>query len=105
MYKEAGLGSYDQTLEEMVMKISKLPLDSVNPARDGIWQIDRRSWPCHRDRLRYVIRQVPRERILQPLQMSDTGFYVKPEKIDRVAKPGQTRNGLHAIQQHHPICF
>ncbi len=28
MYKEAGVGSHDQTLEEMVMKISKLPLAS-----------------------------------------------------------------------------
>jgi CubicO group peptidase (beta-lactamase class C family) len=26
--------------------------------------------------------------ILQPLQMNDTGFYVMPENIERVAKPG-----------------
>jgi CubicO group peptidase (beta-lactamase class C family) len=88
MYKEAGLGSYDQTLKEMVMKISKLPLTSQPGTR---WGYGRST-----DVLGRVIEIISgmslnkylEERILQPLQMSDTGFYVKPEKIDRVAKPG-----------------
>lgn len=88
MYKEAGVGSHDQTLEEMVMKISKLPLAFQPGTR---WAYSRST-----DVLGRVIEIVSgmsldkyfEERILQPLQMNDTGFYVKPEKIERVAKPG-----------------
>jgi len=88
MYKEAGVGSHDQTLEEMVMKISKLPLASQPGTR---WGYSRST-----DVLGRVIEIVSgmsldkylKERILQPLQMNDTGFYVKPEMIERVAKPG-----------------
>ena len=88
MYKEAGVRSHDQTLEEMVMKISKLPLASQPGTR---WAYSRST-----DVLGRVIEIVSgmsldkyfEERILQPLQMNDTGFYVMPEKIERVAKPG-----------------
>lgn len=88
MYKEAGVGSHDQTLDEMVMKISKLPLTFQPGTR---WAYSRST-----DVLGRVIEIVSgmsldkyfEERIFKPLQMNDTGFYVKPEKIERVAKPG-----------------
>jgi len=88
MYKEAGVGSHDQTLAEMVMKISKLPLAFQPGAR---WEYSRST-----DVLGRVIEIVSGmsldrffdENIFQPLQMNDTGYYVNPEKINRVAKPG-----------------
>ena len=88
MYKEAGVGSHDQTLAEMVMKISKLPLAFQPGAR---WEYSRST-----DVLGRVIEIVSGmsldkfldENIFQPLQMDDTGYYVNPEKINRVAKPG-----------------
>ena len=88
MYKEAGLRNPDQTLEELVMKISKLPLAFQPGTR---WAYSRST-----DVLGRVIEIVSgmsldkyfEERIFKPLQMNDTGFYVKPEKIERVAKPG-----------------
>ena len=88
MYKEAGLSNPDQTLEEMVMKISKLPLTSQPGTR---WGYSRST-----DVLGRVIEVISgislskyiEENILQPLQMNNTGFYVKPENIEMVAKPG-----------------
>ena len=88
MYKEAGLRSQDLTLAEMVIKLSQLPLASQPGTR---WEYSRST-----DVLGRVIEIVSgmsldkyfEERIFKPLQMNDTGFYVKPEKIERVAKPG-----------------
>ena len=88
MYKEAGLGNPDQTLAEMVTKLSKLPLAFQPGSR---WEYSRAT-----DVLGRVIEiisgksldQFLEENIFKPLQMNDTGFYVKPENIDRVAKPG-----------------
>jgi len=88
MYKEAGLGSQDRTLAEMVIKLSQLPLASQPGTR---WEYSRST-----DVLGRVIEIVSgmtldkyfEERIFKPLQMNDTGFYVKPEKIERVAKSG-----------------
>jgi len=88
MYKETGVGSHDQTLEEMISKLSKIPLVSEPGTK---WGYSRST-----DVLGRVIEIVSgmsldkyfEDRILQPLKMNDTGFYVKPEKIERVAKPG-----------------
>ena len=88
MYKEAGLSSPDQTLAEMVTKLSKIPLVSEPGTK---WGYSRST-----DVLGRVIEIVSgisldkyfEDRIFQPLKMNDTGFYVKPENIDRVAKPG-----------------
>ena len=88
MYKEAGVGSYDQTLEEMVTKLSKLPLVSQPGTR---WGHSRST-----DVLGRVIEVVSgmsldkyfQDRILKPLKMNDTGFYVNPALISWVAKPG-----------------
>lgn len=88
MYKEAGLRNPDQTLQEMVMKLSKLPL-AFQPGT--AWEYSRST-----DVLGRVIEVVSgmslnkfyEKRIFQPLKMNDTGFCVKAEKIDNVAKPG-----------------
>lgn len=88
MYKEAGIAGKDQTLAEMVMKLSKLPLASQPGTR---WEYSRST-----DVLARVIEIVSGmsldkfldKNIFQPLKMNDTGYYVNPEKLDRVAKPG-----------------
>ena len=92
MYKEAGLSNPDQTLEEMVMKISKLPLVSQPGTR---WGYSRST-----DVLGRVIEKISgmtldkyvEQNILKPLQMNDTGYYVNPEKIENVAMPGAKAN-------------
>jgi len=56
MYKEAGLSNPDQTLDEMVMKISKLPLASQPGTR---WAYSRSTdvlGRVHRDHLRHAIK-------------------------------------------------
>lgn len=88
MYKEAGISGHDQTLAEMVTKISKLPLASQPGTR---WEYSRST-----DVLGRVIELVStksldkflEENIFKPLQMNDTGYYVNPEDLARVAKPG-----------------
>ena len=88
MYKEAGLGSQDRTLAEMVIKLSQLPLASQPGTR---WEYSRSTDVL--GRVIEIVSGMPLdkffdENIFQPLQMNDTGFYVKPEMIERVAKPG-----------------
>lgn len=88
MYKVAGVGSYDQTLEEMVMKLCKLPLACQPGTR---WNYSRSTDVL--GRVIEIVSGMPLDKyleksILQPLQMNDTGFYVKPEKIEMVAKTG-----------------
>jgi len=88
MYKEAGIRNPDQTLSEMITKLSKLPLAFQPGAR---WEYSRAT-----DVLGRVIEVVSgmsldkflEENIFKPLQMKDTGFYVDQENLDRVAKPG-----------------
>jgi len=88
MYKEAKFSNPNQSLAEMVTKLSKIPLVFEPGTR---WAYGRST-----DVLGRVIEIISglsldkyfEERILQPLKMNDTGFYVKPENIDRVAKPG-----------------
>jgi CubicO group peptidase (beta-lactamase class C family) len=88
LYKEAGLSNPDQTLSEMITKISKLPLAFQPGAR---WEYSRAT-----DVLGRVIEVVSgmtldkflEENIFKPLQMNDTGFYVDEENLDRVAMPG-----------------
>jgi len=88
MYKEAGLSNPDQTLTEMITKLSKLPLAFQPGTR---WEYSRAT-----DVLGRVIEIVSgksldkflEDNIFKPLQMNETGFYVDPEKLSRVAKPG-----------------
>jgi CubicO group peptidase (beta-lactamase class C family) len=88
MYKEAGIPSYDQTLAEMVTKLSKLPL-AYQPGTT--WQYSRGA-----DVLGRIIEIVSgmsldkflEENIFKPLKMNETGYYVNPEDLSNVAKPG-----------------
>ncbi|MCP4297018.1 MAG: beta-lactamase family protein [Proteobacteria bacterium] len=88
MYKEAGIPGPDQTLAEMVTKLSKLPLASQPGTR---WEYSRST-----DVLGRIIEIVSgksldkflEENIFKPLQMNDTRYYVNPEDLARVANPG-----------------
>ena len=88
MYKEAGLSNPDQTLAEMVTKLSNLPL-TFQPGTQ--WEYSRST-----DVLGRVIEIVSGmsldkffdENIFKPLQMNKTGFYINPEDANMVAKPG-----------------
>ena len=88
MYKEAGLDNPDQTLAEMVTKLSKLPL-TFQPGTQ--WGYSRSP-----DVLGRVIEIVSGmsldkfldENIFKPLQMNKTGYFINPEDLDNVAKPG-----------------
>lgn len=88
MYKEAGVGVHNQTLEEMVMKLSKLPL-AFQPGTK--WEYSRSTDVL--GRVIEVVSGMPLDKfiedfVLQPLLMNNTGFYVKPEMLENVAKPG-----------------
>ncbi len=88
MYKKAGLSNPDQTLAEMVTKLSNLPL-SFQPGTQ--WGYSRST-----DVLGRVIEIVSgmsldkffEENIFKPLQMNKTGYYINPDDVDMVAKPG-----------------
>jgi len=88
IYKEAGVGRLDETLKQLVAKLSKLPL-AYQPGTT--WHYSRSP-----DVLGYLIEIISgssldrffEENIFRPLQMNDTGFYVKEEKLDRLATSG-----------------
>ena len=102
MYKKAGIYKENQTLAEFVQKLSKLPL-AYQPGTK--WEYSRST-----DVLGHVIEltsgmsldQFLEERIFRPLGMNDTGFYVPPEKLDRLAqqdpKDGKRRPLLDATK-------
>jgi CubicO group peptidase (beta-lactamase class C family) len=92
-YVEAGIGSRDNTNQEMVSKLSKLAL-KFNPG-------DRWEYSVAVDvqgRLVEVLTgkklsEAVAERVLQPLGMVDTGFQVPAAKLARAAQPGPRPNG------------
>lgn len=85
MYQEAGLLNRDQTLQEMVQELVKLPL--VNQP-GTVWR-----YSVSTDVLGHLVELIANmpfdafleQRIFAPLHMTDTGFYVPKEKIDRFA--------------------
>jgi len=89
MYRDAKIGSRDDTNAEMVAKLAKLPLLYAPGTRF--------EYGVSTDVLGRVVEVVSgkplgqffEERIFQPLRMSDTGFYVTPDKLGRVAQPWQ----------------
>jgi len=88
LYKEAGIHSGNYTTKEFVEKMGKLPLAYEPGTR---WEYGRSTDVL--GRLIEVVSgksldQFLEERIFKPLKMVDTGFYVKPDKIDRLAQPG-----------------
>ena len=91
LYKEARIHDKNQTVEEMVAKLAKLPL-AYEPGTT--WEYSRST-----DVLGHLIQVVSgmpldrflEERIFKPLKMVDTGFWVKSEKQDRIAQPGNPK--------------
>jgi CubicO group peptidase (beta-lactamase class C family) len=90
----------EMTLEEMVEAIAALPL-AYHPGQG--WR-----YSYATDVLGYLVQVVSgvafdaylEERIFQPLGMTDTAFYVPPDKVDRFATnygPGTDGAGLHVI--------
>ena len=88
LYKQAGIHSGNYTTKEFVEKLGKLPLAYEPGTR---WEYGRSTDVL--GRLIEVVSGKPldqflEERIFKPLKMADTGFYVEPEKLDRLAQPG-----------------
>jgi CubicO group peptidase (beta-lactamase class C family) len=87
LYRQAGVEMPDQSLGEIISKLSKLPLAS-QPG--STWE-----YSLSTDVLGRIIEivsgmpldQFVEERVTRPLKMADTAFYVKPEKHNRVAQP------------------
>jgi CubicO group peptidase (beta-lactamase class C family) len=92
-YIEGQIGNRDFSNEEFVSKLSKLPL-RYSPG-------DRWEYGVSTDVLGRVVEVVSgkklgeflNERILNPLGMSDTGFFVPAEKLSRAAQPWQNPEG------------
>ncbi len=92
-YVDAGIGNRDNTVQEMVSKLSKLAL-KFNPG-------DRWEYSVAVDvqgRLIEVLTgkklsDAVAERVLQPLGMVDSGFQVPAAKVARAAQPGPRPNG------------
>ena len=88
-YIEAKIGSRDFSNEELVTKLSNLPL-RFSPG-------DRWEYGVSTDVLGRVIEVVSgktlgeflNERVLSPLGMADTGFFVPSDKLNRAAQPWQ----------------
>ena len=88
-YIDAKIGSRDDSTEEFVAKLSKLPL-RFSPG-------DRWEYGVSTDVLGRVVEVVSgktlgeflNERIFTPLGMTDSGFYVPAEKLNRAAQPWQ----------------
>ncbi len=93
LYRRAGIHKLypSQTLAEMVTKLGKLPLAYEPGTR---WEYGRSTDVL--GRLIEILSGMPldqflEKRIFEPLKMVDTGFYVKPEKLDRLAQPHDPR--------------
>ncbi len=86
-YLEAKVGSRDQTGAEFLQRLSKLPL-AWQPGTT--WEYGHST-----DVLGALIERVSgqtldvflAERVLKPLRMKDTGFYVDPPRHGRIAEP------------------
>ncbi len=93
MYREADVTDPDSSLKEMAEKLGKLPLISQPGTK---WR-----YSFATDVLGYLIEVISgqpfdeflRERILSPLNMTDTSFFVSEENLDRLATVyGQSTN-------------
>lgn len=85
-YNKANLFDSGQTLAEFVSKISKLPL-AHQPGR--VWEYGMSTDVL--GRIVEVVSGMPydqflQERIFKPLRMTDTGFYLTPAQIARMAE-------------------
>jgi len=86
MYQEAKIFSWEQTLEEMIGKLVELPLANQPGSK---WK-----YSISIDVLAHLVEVISgkqfdvflEERIFEPLDMKDTGFYVPDEKMGRFAE-------------------
>jgi CubicO group peptidase (beta-lactamase class C family) len=92
-YKAAKIGNRDVTTAEFVTRLSELPLRFSPGTR---WE-----YSVSTDVLGRVVEVVSgkplgefvAERVFQPLGMTDTGFWVPAEKLNRAAQPWQQPGG------------
>ncbi len=85
MYRDAGIGSRDETNADMVTKLARLPL-MYQPGT--VWEYGRSVDVL--GRILEVLSGMPlseylTKRVFAPLRMADTGFWVPPEKHNRIA--------------------
>lgn len=93
LYQKVDILDKNSTLEEMVEKLSKIPL---RQQPGTLWH-----YSVSVDVQGYLVEvltgkpfdQVLRERIFEPLEMRDTGFYVPKEKSSRLSKIYGPSNG------------
>jgi CubicO group peptidase (beta-lactamase class C family) len=88
LYNQAGVGRGDDTNEQLVEKLGKLPL-MYQPG--SAWEYSHSTDVL--GRLVEVASGMPldqffQERIFTPLGMKDSGFFVPTEKLDRLAQTG-----------------
>ena len=89
-YTKAGVDSWDQTNAEVMQKLARVPLQ-FQPGTT--WEYSRSV-----DVLGYLLERISgqpldrylQERILKPLGMKDTGFWVEPDKQNRIAEAFDT---------------
>ena len=103
-YRKAGLDGArtDKTLEEMVETLARIPLE-FSPGE--AW-----NYSMATDVLGYLVEVVSgrpfedflREEILEPLGMSDTGFFVPPEKQSRLPACYERRANKKLVLQDDP---
>ena len=86
LQRDADVLNIDNTLEEMIRRVAKLPLNS-QPGSEWHYSIAV-------DIQGYIVQRLSgmpfeeflQKRIFRPLRMNDTGFYVPKEKIRRLAQ-------------------
>ncbi len=108
LYQKVDVRNRDGSLKDMIAKLGELPL-ATHPGTE--WR-----YSLSTDVLGYLIEVISgmtfevflRRRIFEPLGMTDTGFHIPPEKLDRLAVlyspadsglkvaeiPGLSKNGL-----------
>jgi CubicO group peptidase (beta-lactamase class C family) len=85
MYRDAGIGARDETSAEMAAKLARLPL-MYQPGT--VWEYGRSIDVLGRilERLSGMpLSEFLAKRVFGPLRMPDTGFWVPPEKHNRIA--------------------
>ena len=87
LYRDAGLSNRDETLAQMIQKMSMLPL-AHQPGE--VWEYSMATDVLGRV-LEVVTGQeldrIVEERVTKPLGMSSTGFYTRDADKDRIAQP------------------
>jgi CubicO group peptidase (beta-lactamase class C family) len=101
-YSKANLFGVDVSLAEMMGRLAKLPLQ-YQPGTKWVYSVG----PDVQARLVEVLSGMPfdrflEERLFKPLGMKDTGFWVPPEKAQRLATVYWMRDGkLMPIDKAH----